>query len=584
MLFCIAFLNFRRLTFMGFFFFFVVFFVFYLRQYHSTKQIQSSSSACSSHPPLSSASSPSLFTNTIFKIEYDVFLSFRGADTRDNFISHLYSALNRKQVKTFIDNKLITGDEISPSLLNAIKQSIISIVIFSESYASSRWCLQELVKILKCKKKYGQIVIPIFYHVDPSDVRNQNGNFGIAFSKLEERFKENLHKLREWRIALREAANLLGFDSRVIRPESELIERIVEDVVKRLNNNIRIDLDKNLVGMESHIKEVYSSLNYTSRDVNTLGIWGIGGIGKTTIAREVFNQVSSYYEGFCFMENVREEVEKIGGLAHLRWKLLSLLNDKNVKMDIPNINFDFRRLCRKKILIVFDDVTSPEQVKSLIGSFEWFMRGSLIIVTTRDKQVLKLCGVRTIYEMKELVDTDALKLFSRHAFNCDDPEIGYEELSYKVMQYCQGLPLALKVLGGVLFGKSKEEWESAISKLKGVANKDIHKVLKISYDNLDREEKNIFLDVSCFFKGESEYVVTQFLDACGFSTRTGITSLVDKGLIAILKDNTVTMHSLLQEMGKEIVRQESDDDLGKRSRLWNHMDIYEVLKYNMGLK
>ena len=90
---------------------------------------------------------------------------------------------------------------------------MISIVIFSKGYASSRWCLNELVKILESKKKYGQIVVPIFYRVDPSDVRNQTGTFGNSFSKLEERFKEKIDMLQTWRIAMREAASLSGFDS-----------------------------------------------------------------------------------------------------------------------------------------------------------------------------------------------------------------------------------------------------------------------------------------------------------------------------------------------------------------------------------
>ncbi|KAH9698349.1 hypothetical protein KPL71_023980 [Citrus sinensis] len=146
--------------------------------------------------------------------KYEVFLSFKGEDTRDNFTSHLYSALCQNKIETFIDNDLKRGDEISQSLLDTIEASTISIVIFSERYASSGWCLDELLKILECKHGYGQIVIPVFYRVDPSHVRRQTGNFGDFFSKLEERFPQ---KLQRWRNALTEAANLSGFDSHVIR-------------------------------------------------------------------------------------------------------------------------------------------------------------------------------------------------------------------------------------------------------------------------------------------------------------------------------------------------------------------------------
>ena len=149
--------------------------------------------------------------------KYDVFVSFRGEDTRDNFTSHLCSALCRQNIQTFIDDQLNRGDEISESLVNAIEASAISVIVFSEGYASSRWCLDELVKILECKKDYVQIVIPVFYRVDPSDVRNQTGSFGDSFSKLEERFKENSEKLQTWRNALKEAATLSGFPSQNIR-------------------------------------------------------------------------------------------------------------------------------------------------------------------------------------------------------------------------------------------------------------------------------------------------------------------------------------------------------------------------------
>ncbi|KAK9200335.1 hypothetical protein WN944_015532 [Citrus x changshan-huyou] len=127
---------------------------------------------------------------------------------------------------------MFLGDEISESLANAIEASAVSVIVFSEGYASSRWCLDELVKILDCKKEYAQLVIPVFYRVDPSDVRNQTGSFGDSFSKLEERLKENTEKLRSWRKALKEAAR----------------------------------------------------------------IWGIGGIGKTTIARATFDKISSHFE------------------------------------------------------------------------------------------------------------------------------------------------------------------------------------------------------------------------------------------------------------------------------------------------
>lgn len=160
------------------------------------------------------ASSSSSFGNQVMK--YDVFLSFRG-DTRYNFTSHLYKALDRQNIKTFIDDNLNRGEEISLSLIEAIKESFISVIIFSEGYGSSRWCLHELVQILTCRRKNSQVVIPVFYHVDPSDVRNLRGRFAEGFGKLEKRFSKSVKMLRKWRNALNQAANFNGFDSNVIR-------------------------------------------------------------------------------------------------------------------------------------------------------------------------------------------------------------------------------------------------------------------------------------------------------------------------------------------------------------------------------
>ncbi|KAH9726327.1 ADP-ribosyl cyclase/cyclic ADP-ribose hydrolase [Citrus sinensis] len=512
--------------------------------------------------------------------KYDVFVSFRGEETRDNFTSHLYSALCRQNIQTFIDDQLNRGDEISESIVNAIEASAISVIVFSEGYASSRWCLDELVKILECKKEYAQIVIPVFYRVDPSDVRNQTGSFGDSFSKLEEKLKENTEKLRSWRNALKEAASLSGFHSLNIRHESELTNEVVNHILKRLDEVFQPRDNKNqLVGVESTVDEIESLLGVESKGVYALGIWGIGGIGKTAIARAIFDKISGDFECSCFLENVREESQRPGGLACLRQKLLSnLLKDKNV---MPYIDLNFRRLSRMKVLIVFDDVTCFNQLESLIGSLDWLTPVSRIIITTRNKQVLRNWGVSKIYKMQALEYHHALELFCRHAFKQNHPDVGYEELSSKVMKYAQGVPLALKVLGCFLYEREKEVWESAINKLQRILHPSILEVLKISYDDLDDKEKSIFLDVACFFRGEHVNPIMKFFNASGFYPEIGISVLVDKSLIAIDSHKKITMHDLLQELGREIVRQESINP-ENRSRLWHHQDIYEVLTYNTG--
>jgi len=149
---------------------------------------------------------------------YDVFVSFRGQDTRKNFTDHLYTALHHARIHAFRDDeKLRRGEEISLQLSKAIQESKISIVVFSKGYASSTWCLGELQKILECRRQpTGQIVLPVFYDIDPSDIRKQTGSFAEAFDRHEARFKEEMEKVQKWRKALVEAANLSGLDRRSI--------------------------------------------------------------------------------------------------------------------------------------------------------------------------------------------------------------------------------------------------------------------------------------------------------------------------------------------------------------------------------
>jgi len=142
--------------------------------------------------------------------KHDVFVSFRGEDTRTNFISHLYQALKDKSIGAYIDSQLDRGEDVWPALAKAIQDSHVSIVVFSESYGCSKWCLEELVKILECRKQLGLVVVPVFYNVDPSYIRNQKGTYQMA---LTEELESNKDKVPKWKAALTEAANISGWDS-----------------------------------------------------------------------------------------------------------------------------------------------------------------------------------------------------------------------------------------------------------------------------------------------------------------------------------------------------------------------------------
>ncbi|KAM5569819.1 hypothetical protein ABKV19_017032 [Rosa sericea] len=521
--------------------------------------------------------------------KHDVFLSFRGEDTRNTFTSHLYEALCRKKIQTYIDYKLERGDEISPALLEAIRESKLSVMIFSKNYASSTWCLDELVHILECRDK--QFVIPIFYGVDPSDVRKQSGSYADAFVKHEERFKGKRDKVLMWRNALTTAANISGFDSQTIRLESELVKIVVNDILAKLNSKSQIASGlEDLVGIEEHIQQVELLLCLDSLDVQTVGIWGMGGIGKTTIAKVVFDRLSSQFEACCFVADVRVAAEK-HGLDDLRNKLLrTVLEEENIYMASPSIGSTFvrQRLRRTKALIVLDDVSESErecQLEFLVGGdCNLFGPGSRILVTTRNKRILRnLVNDDKIYEVKELDVDEALELFHLRAFRNISSPGDYTTFAKQVVDYAGGNPLALTILGSVFCHcKSKEDWEGELDKLKKFPDNRIQNALRLSYDGLGENEKEIFLDIACYHKGKHIDEAKRILEACGFCANAGVGLLIHMSLISVDEDSSLEMHNLIQEMGHKIVRDQCVKNPGKRSRLWIAKDVCYVLQKNRG--
>ncbi|KAK7266947.1 hypothetical protein RIF29_19609 [Crotalaria pallida] len=178
-----------------------------------------------------------------------MFISFRGEDTRKTFTSHLNAALERLDISTYIDNNLQRGDEISSTLIRAIEEAKLSVIVFSKHYADSKWCLDELVKIVECGKTKGQVIVPVFYDIDPSDVRHQRGTYAEAFAKHEQHSQHNM-EVRKWRDCLAVAANFAGWDCNVNRTESEIVEEIAMDVLEKLNRVYVGDLDHQITRNE----------------------------------------------------------------------------------------------------------------------------------------------------------------------------------------------------------------------------------------------------------------------------------------------------------------------------------------------
>ncbi|KAI9119788.1 hypothetical protein K1719_009177 [Acacia pycnantha] len=511
--------------------------------------------------------------------KHDVFLSFRGEDTRRTFTSHLFTSLCQRGIRTYIDNELRKGDDISDALTQAIKDSSIAVVIFSENYASSKWCLNELIQILWCKEVQGQLVILVFYQIDPSHVRNQKQTYWEAFSKHESDFRLNRDRVNEWKQALFKTANLAGWDSRTCGNESELIQNIVSDVQQKIKLSYPSSL-MGLVGIDENCEKIERLL----KKVPIVGIWGMGGLGKTTMAKALFEKLSFKFESSCFLENIREDEEK-RGLTYLRDNLLSeLLKEETSPHRPPNVannTFVMRSLSCKKVFIVLDDVSSWKQLDYLAPYCDYLGQGSKVIITTRHKQLLVSARVNEIYEAQPLSEHKSVELFNLRAFHSYQPKTGYESVSQRIVHYAQGIPLVLAILGSSLRSKTPKEWDSALSKLKKIPNQDVLKVLKLSFEGLDDEEKEMFLDIAFFLKGEKKENVITLLESFGFHAEIGLETLVDRTLVTIV-GGEVWMHDKIKEMGCEIVRQECFKEPGSRSRLCDPEDVHHVLKNNTG--
>jgi hypothetical protein len=302
------------------------------------------------------------------------------------------------------------------------------------------------------------------------------------------------------------------------------------------------------------------------------------------LARAIYEHISYQFEGYSFVENVREKsTPSMSGLNLLQKQVLSdVLSDQGINVSgvLEGKSMLKKKMCGKKVLIVLDDVDKIEQLVALAGDRSWFKPGSRIIITTRDAQVLIAHKVNLVRDVHLLDDKEAMHLFSRHAFGREIPVEGYKELSEQVVRYAAGLPLTIKVLGSFLCGKDDLDWKDALERLETIPLNETMKVLELSYIDLEEDYKEIFLDVACLFKGWSKDVVITVLESCGFHARNGLRVLELKSLITIFECGYLGMHDHIEEMGKNIVRRPNPNKPERHSRLWIKEEIVDILANN----
>jgi hypothetical protein len=343
-------------------------------------------------------------------------------------------------------------------------------------------------------------------------------------------------------------------------------------------NPALLNVAKHPIGMEPRVKDIKRLLNLGTRDVRAVGIYGMGGIGKSSLAKAVYNEICDAFEGNSFLSNLKESSEKPDGLIQLQNQLLSdilKMNSKIVNVD-RGTNIIQRRIHGKKVLVILDDADDFGNLHMLVEK-HWLGPGSRIIITTRDEYLLTQFRVDEKYAVQELKYWESLQLFSWHAFNMYNPRRESLKLSIEAVNYAGGLPLALVVLGSFFKERSIAEWKSELEKLRRTPNEKIQKILEISFDSLDSYTQDIFLDIACFFVDMDKEYTFKILDGCNFFPESGIPILIERSLVTIDYQNKLKMHNLIRDMGREIVCKKSRNYPGKRSRLWFYEDVLNVL-------
>lgn len=368
--------------------------------------------------------------------------------------------------------------------------------------------------------------------------------------------------------------------------EAKMVETIVDNVLSELNITASKDFD-NFVGIEDHMSNMSSFLCLESDLVRMVGIWGPSGIGKSTIARALYSRLACHFLHSIYVDRDfiyktmeyprRAQLDDYGTKLHLQKQFLSEVLGQKYRV-VHHLGMVREKLKDQKVLIILDDADDQVLLDALVGETRWFGSGSRIIVITQDKGLLMCHGIDNIYKVDLPSKKQALRMFCQSAFRRNYPPDGFMELAVEVAETVGNLPLGLNIFGSSLRGRDKTEWKQMLPRIGKSLDDKMEILLRVAYDRLHDHDKVLFLHIACLFNNDSCERLAQLLADHEFDVLFGLARLYEKSMIHITEDGKFSMHHLQQNLGREIVRQESSYEPGGRRFLVNSRDICDVLE------
>ncbi|KAM5559485.1 putative disease resistance protein [Rosa sericea] len=504
--------------------------------------------------------------------KHDVFLSFRGVDTRKGIASEIYYRLqNRRGIKTFMDDQdLEVGDVISPTLLTAIKESRFAIIVLSQNYATSTWCLEELRNICECMEEDNNRILPLFYYVDPTDVRYQKSSFGDAFTKHEKSGRHRSEKVQQWRDALKKVANFSGWHTLNYKTERELLDAIEESVWNKLRPTVKMSIGgfQAFETTKQAIDKVMKALK--NDEATTIGVYGMGGVGKTTMVKYVGAQAQ---ESRLFNQVIMAVVSQNPDLMKIQQTFAELLGFKlEEKTEIARaIKLKEKIMGGTGILIILDDIWKRIEFSDIgIPSHNELQNcNSKVLLTTRRSRVCKIMESHAKIHLSILSKEDSWSLFVNEAGKSFDKSSNFYDVASEVARECAGLPVALIAVARALRDEGLNEWKEAARRLKASQppipedEGDVFKCMKLSYDYLKSDDSKSCFLLCCLFPEDYnipiEYLVKygigkgMFQDSTMLEARATtylvVRDLKDSSLLLDVGDDRyVRMHDVIRDM------------------------------------